>query len=306
MKNDYKLLFIKSGKFFVTLLLVDLIFGFAARQVYFSQKTGKQARITHTIANASSEIFIFGSSHANRHYIPKIFEEELELTTHNAGVQGQGIIFHNALQKIVLKRIKPKLIILNIDYNWLYEREDAYERLSDFNPYYWQHREIIKPVISIKSKFSDVKLLLKAYQNNSTIVHAIRYFFSPQKDYNGYLPLSGSMENPKKIITHLHQQEQLLDKNFINAFSSFIQSAKRNDIDLLLVLSPLANNENITNTNSMKKMKEIATEEKIPLINLNGSSHFKKKYYLFNDASHLNDKGATLFSKIITDYIKKE
>lgn len=306
MKSNFISLFFKVLKFGIILFLVDFIFGFIAKEIYFNQKTGKQARITYSINNADSQILIFGSSHANRHYIPEVFEKELNKTCYNAGVQGQGIIFHNVLQKIILNRTKPELIILNIDYNWLYENNSAYERLSDLYPYYWNNRDIIKPSLSINSKLMDYKLLFKAYQFNSTLIHAIRYFVSPQKDFNGYLPLSGEMQKPDNINGNTvkpKNQESSLDSNFILAFRSFIHSAKENNIRLQIILSPNLENRDLSKDKSMIALKSIIQTEKITLINLFEDAEFRSQYHLFNDKSHLNDDGAIIFSKKISKLI---
>jgi hypothetical protein len=110
VKSEFKVLFSKSLRFFIVFLLIDLSLGFIAKEIFFSQKTGKYSRLTHSIQRDSSEVIIMGSSHANRHYIPSILEKELNMTCYNSGVQGQGLIFHTALQKMIFKRHKPKYI----------------------------------------------------------------------------------------------------------------------------------------------------------------------------------------------------
>ena len=77
-KIELKYLLLKSLKFIIILVIIDFAFGFFAKQIYFNQKTGKQYRITNSIKKTeNSKVFIFGSSHAFRHYIPNIFEKEL-------------------------------------------------------------------------------------------------------------------------------------------------------------------------------------------------------------------------------------
>jgi len=307
MNSKFKIIASKLVKFIVILALVDFSVGYFAKRIYFDQKTGKQARITYSINKASSDIMIFGSSHANRHYVPEIFENQLNKSSYNAGVQGQGIIFHTALLKMILKRNKPELIILNIDYNWLYKNKSNYDRLSDLHPYYWDNRNIIKPVISQNSKFSDLKLLFKSYQMNSTLVHALRYSISPQKDYNGYLPLNGELGNTDKLNldkVKISSQNQEIDVNFKNAFENFIITAKNNNINLVIAISPFLENRDLNKEKSYVQMKAIANKEKIPVFNLFNDSLFQSRPQLFNDRSHLNHKGATEFSKHVSELIK--
>jgi len=310
-KTKFKYLLIKSLKFTITLLIVDFTLGFFAKQIYFNQKTGKHARITYSIKKTpSSKILIFGSSHANRHYIPSVFEKELGLSCYNAGVQGQKIIFHSTLQKIILKRAKPELIILNIDEDWLYKSDEAYDRLSDLFPYYWEYREIIKPSLSIQSKLIDFKLFFKSYQENSTIIHAIKYFLFPQKDFKGYRPLFGKLKRPNIIsnnnnVVTTSNQTKTFDTNFITALNSFITNAKKYNIKLIFVKSPNLIKKDFSKNASLNKIKEIANRKDIPFFDYSNSEHFIFKYSLYYDGSHLNDDGAHLFSELLVELIKK-
>ena len=305
--NDYKLFFQKAIKFIVILLIFDFIVGTIAKRIYFNQKTGKQARITYSIYKASDEILIFGSSHAARHYIPKIFEKALNQTCYNVGIQGQKILFHSVLEKIILKRTKPKLIILNVDNNWLYKSNEAYDRLHDLYPYYWEFRDIMKPTFELRSKLIDIQLFFKSYQFNSTIIHAVKYFFFPQKDFKGYVPLHGEVKNTKALSLYNDENEDTsskeIDDNFVMAFKSFIHIAKANNINLLLITTPDLYPTNILNNKSLILMKKIAKEENITFWDFNNNEEFIYKFNLFHDPSHLNDKGAHLFSSIIANLI---
>lgn len=309
-KQDYKLVAIKLVKFLVIFVIMDFTLGSLVKQIFFSQKSGKYARLTHAIEEAEADIMIFGSSHANRHYVPSVFERELGQSAYNCGVLGQGLIFNYALEKIVLKRTKPKLIILNIDKNWVYKSEKFYDGLRDLYPYYWDHREILKPIFKLESRLIDFQLLSKAYQTNSTIIHAIKYYFSPQYADQGYVPSKKKMKPP----TH-HEGEnpnvrkrtgsEEFDPNFIAALKSFINTARDENIELVFVISPNVHETDFSTHKSFNKIKEIVKEESVTFFDFSNDRRFLNAYSLFNDRSHLNDEGAHLFSKILTENIKK-
>ncbi len=208
-----------------------------------------------------------------------------------------------------MERAKPKLIILNIDAGWLFKSEETYERLSDLYPYYWDYRSILKPILSLKSSFVDFKLFFKSYQTNSTIIHAIKYYFFPQIDFSGYRPLFGEMEHPnnfgdsKEILPAIKQKE--IDENFILAFNSFITDASDNNIRLIFVMSPISSGADFTKNKSMIQMRRIAEERNIPFIDFSNDEHFLYKYNLFYDASHLNNEGAHLFTKLLIELVEK-
>ena len=312
-KSEY-IVFLKKGiKFILLFIVLDLTLGSLAKEIFFSQETGKYARLTYSIEKDNSEILIMGSSHANRHFVPKIIEREFKKTCYNAGVQGQNILFQLALQEIILKRHKPNTIIMNIDKKWMYKSDGSYGMLADLYPYYWKYRSELHPILSLKSKYLDFKLLFKSYQTNSTLVHVVKYFILPQKDFNGYIPFNGRMKNikPNKnksdISKNTKEDDLYIDKNFVNAFKEFIGNAKNNDINLILVISPtLKIDSNIRNNQSTNIMYTIASKNNIPIIDYSNNIKFTNKYNLFNDPGHLNNKGAKKITKMLCDKIKEK
>ena len=63
------------------------------------------------LENTNAQVLIFGSSHAHRHYVPEVFEKTLKKTTYNAGAEGQQLLYHLAMQQMIVKRVKPEVII---------------------------------------------------------------------------------------------------------------------------------------------------------------------------------------------------
>jgi|GEM_PF-569396 len=310
-KDEFKILFKRSLQFLLIFILIDLSLGFIAKEIFFSQKTGKYARITHSIKTDSSEVFIMGSSRANRHYIPEILEKELNMTCYNAGAQGQFLIFQTALQKMILKRHRPEYIILNIDHDWMYEKPKAYERLADMHPYYWDFRTELEPILSLSSEFNTYKLLLNSYQTNSTLVHAVKYFFIPQDDFKGYRPLYEKMKKPqpKKVkpvgFTMTQEDVQPIDTAFVNLFEEFLTDSKVNDVNLILVLSPFPERRiGLKENRSLNLMKSIASREGIPFIDFSDDKTFIDQYHLFYDPIHLNNDGAVIFTSLLADSLK--
>jgi hypothetical protein len=308
-KQEYKLIVLKLLKFLIIVLVVDITLGTVSQQIYFSQKTGKYARITYSIKEATAEILILGSSRAAMHYVPDVIEKKLNRTAYNCGVLGQKLIFQNALQKIILKRTKPKLIILNIDKNWLFKSEEAHELMSDLHPYYWEHQEVLKPILNLESKLIDFKLLFKSYQTNSTLIHAIKYYLSPQMEIKGYVPSYAKMEksnsygNNEAIVPEIVEEE--IDTSFISAFKSFINTAKDENIELLLVMSPIVYKLDLSNYQSLDIMKAIAEEKQVPFLDFTNDKRFLYEHDLFRDRTHLNDDGARLFSKLLAEFINE-
>tara|TARA_R110002012_G_scaffold283304_2_gene473596 strand:+ start:45543 stop:46484 length:942 start_codon:yes stop_codon:yes gene_type:complete len=306
LPTETKLFFIKATKFILIIIVVDFILGLFANHIFQSQKTGQYARINHIAQDTSAKVIITGSSHAIKHYVPEVLDSVLGIETYNAGANGQKLIYAYAIQKIILKKRAPELIVLNIDEDWLYTSDIAYKRFSVLYPFYKEHKDVLKPILDQESKFSNYKLLLNSYRNNSTIVHIIKYFLIPQKDYKGYMPLYSTMDksiNSSELQLRGEYTSEEIDPNFVLVLENLISSAKDNNVRLLFVISPKFSKANLTKNASYQKILEIVNEQKITLYDFQNDSIFTGEHELFYDATHLNDKGARLFSRRLAEKI---
>lgn len=300
LHKDRLLFFLKTIKFIVALLVVDLICGYFANQIFNSQETGKYSRIQQVVEKNKVDVIVLGSSHAIRHYIPQVIDSILNKKSYNAGAEGQQLIYHYALQQMILKNKSPELIVMNIDEDWLYTSDIARRRLSDLYPFYYDYRDVLSPIITEKSKAMGYELLLNSYRNNSTIVHILRYYVAPQKDYSGYRPLFGKMsvpENLSKIDLKGEYSSDEIDMSFVFLLEQFIDSAKNKNVDLVFTISPKPIPLDLQHNKSFQKIKDIAKKKDVPLYDYHKSPFFIGKYELFHDASHLNNKGAKLFTE---------
>ncbi|TGV03933.1 hypothetical protein [Flavivirga rizhaonensis] len=307
INTQLKYTFAKVLKFIVIIFIIDFGLGFIAKELFLSQETGKFARSTYAITKAKENILIFGSSHAHRHYVPEVIEKKTGKTCYNAGADGQQLVYHSALQGMIFKRTLPELIILNIDENFLFKSEKAFDRLDDLNPYYDDYSNELDPVFNLKSKYADPKLFFKAYQNNSTLIQAVRYYLAPQETPQGYRPLFEKMTFDK-LTSHredIQEKEytEEIDSVFVKTLENFINEAKTNNVKLVFVTSPNLIPRNVSKNKSLTEIKAIAKSKNIPFYNYLNSKDFANKLDLFYDPSHLNDNGARLFTGLLIDSI---
>ena len=177
----------------------------------------------------------------------------------------------------------------------------------------------MSPILSLNSNFLDFKLLFNSYQVNSTLVYVLQHFLDPKKDFNGYAPLYGKMNNnyqkkksnqsPKtkkdepKLQTNATKN---LDTNFINALKEFIINAREKNIHLIFVISPTPYlNKKYMNDRSTKTMMLIANKFNLPFFDFYNDENFIKQFHLFKGPLHLNNEGAMLFSRLLAEKIKK-
>ncbi|NCD00130.1 MAG: hypothetical protein EOL95_10575 [Bacteroidia bacterium] len=292
----------------IVFIALDLSLGTMAKKLFFIQETGKYARITHSIEDADAEVIIMGNSHANRHYNPEILKDSLDITCYNCGVQGQGIIFQEAMLSLIYNNYSPKIILLNIEEKWFYASQSSYDRLADLNPYYLKYRATLKPIFSRDSSFREFPLYLKSYQMNSTLIHTLRYIIAPQPDIYGYVPLYGKLKAPEnfrnKKATRINQNiQQKIDMNCYKALDSFCKTAALHDTKVIFIISPGIYLQNQFET--LPLYNQLAIKHNIPVWNFSSNREFLYHYDLFNDNHHLNNDGAELFTSLLVQKIKE-
>ena len=295
---------IKLIAFLILILSLDYLIGNTLRYFYFKQESGAEQRATYVMEEAKEELLIFGSSRALHHYQPEILGDKLGLTTYNAGRNGNPILYHLAILKSILKRYKPKQIILDININELQEIADSYDVLATLLPYYKNHPEV-RPMVKLRSNFEEIKLCSQIYPYNSLIftIAAGNAEFNKlrREEINGYMPLNNKWK--KGLETEKKQINYILDTVKVDALKTFIKECRLNNIGLTLVFSPYFKKFEETN-NSISLAKQIAIENKVSFFDFTNDKRFISRPELFADYTHLNDEGARYFTNIFVDFFK--
>ncbi|OFX69544.1 MAG: hypothetical protein A2X12_01375 [Bacteroidetes bacterium GWE2_29_8] len=302
---EYRRFFIQLVKFIIILIVFDIVIGLSMRHLFFSQTSGKYYRISYPLEKTTDSLIIFGSSRANRHYSPSILTKETGVSCYNAGMQGKNIVFTDAIQKVILTRHKPKMIILDINPHELLENPVQYDKLGDLIPYYFKYEELLRPYINKKSKYENIKLLSITYQYNSTILHILKYKFLPQKDDNGYLPVKGTniKIGKEELKESKNQSVKNIDNYFAESLESFIKRSKDLKIPIILVVSPMYKSNLKNDDKSFNLIKKIANKYNVQILNYLNSPEFDNPE-LFFDALHLNNVGSKKFSEKFAQDLK--
>jgi hypothetical protein len=303
--NSYYYFIAKLIALITIIFILDFFIGNILHYFYFRQESGLQYRTTYSIEKTNADLLIFGSSRANHHYEPNIFESNLNLTYYNVGRDGNFIFYHYAVLKGALKRYKPKVIILDIIRREFQKDQDSYDRLSILLPYYQTHSEI-QPIIELKSNFEKFKLISNIYPFNSslfTILTGNLEFNKKRKsDIKGYVPLSKTLDRPIQIDNS--PTKYMIDSLKVKFFESFIKDCIQSNVKLYIVCSPYYIKFSHSDY-TINQAKEIAKNNNIPFFDYSNDSVFINNPQLFTDFEHLNDNGAKIFSKMLIDKIHK-
>jgi hypothetical protein len=295
-----KILFLFSIIFFL-----DYFIGNILSYFYYKQESGLQYRTTYSIEKTKAEVLVFGSSRANHHYHPDVFEKKLNLSYYNVGRDGNFIFYHYAVLKSVLNRYSPKIVVLDFVRGEFNQSQDSYDRLASLLPYYRKHKEI-RPIIELKSPFEKVKLISKTYPYNSLLLTLLIGNLDANKsrkqDFNGYVPLYRTCNNNVNNVISMNIEKEL-DSTKIKIYESFIQDCIKSKVKLYIVCSPYLVKTNKADPSIMLG-KEIAKKYDVLFFDYSSDTTFTNNNDLFADIEHLNDNGARVFSEIVTTKIK--
>lgn len=282
--------------------VLDFTVGRTLRYFYFKESFSEGFRTTYSMERTKADILVFGSSRANHHYIPEVFEDSLKMSCYNTGTDGNGIFVELGILKSVLKRYTPKVIILDCSDSFDKD-EEAYEKISYLLPYYRTHKEIRK-IVEFRRPFERIKLISEVYPFNSLLLPILGVNLGIGKGriaYNtGYIPLYKEMKAGRDSVKASKLYE--VDQNKLEAFREFIQASKKSGAKVFVVYSPVFHqfkeNQDVNICNS------ICSKENITFWDFSGEGLFLNNGHLFQDERHLNHRGASALSRLIVNKIK--
>ncbi|MFH1119619.1 MAG: hypothetical protein V1775_07325 [Bacteroidota bacterium] len=284
-----------------TVFVLDFVIGRTLRYYYFLEESGIHYRTAYSINTTTAEFLILGSSRATHHYVPDVFEECTGMSFYNTGRQGTGIFHQLAVLTAILKRYKPKVIIL--DYAGDFRLGDnTYARLSSLLPYYREHEEL-RWIVHLKSPWEKIKLLSEIYPFSSQVQQIIlgnlEFNKIKEKDDRGYVPLNARWQADIDSVDNL--PEFGLDTLKIKAFRQLIRMAKGAGARVFIVRSPVFCKT--TWNDDVEICIEQSKAEGVPFWDFSQDTLFLNHKHLFKDPGHLNHEGALIFSRIISDSI---
>ena len=289
----------------VFIFALDFSIGLVLRHFYFAQKMGTAHHITQCIEKTKADILIFGTSRAQHSYNPEIFEKSLGKSCYNVGQAGLNIFFTLAIQRCVLKRYTPEIMILEVfPIDLLAESKEEYNRLSYLLPYYSKHDEL-RDIINLRSPYEKFKMLSGIYPYNSLLLPLIynNVFEMNYKYQKGYIPLEQTMNAAQK--EKMNYKEIKIDQNQLSAFESFITNARNAGCQLYVAISPLYTEANAAYATGLQTTLAVLAKHKIKLWDYSADPRFNDVQF-FKDPIHINDKGAQTYSAIVADRIKTE
>ena len=297
--NTLKSFFLKLFIFITIVFIADKLLGTILRKFYLKQQAGYDYLTTYAIDKTTADLLIFGSSRAVNIFNTELFEKQMGLSCFNAGRYGEPIFYHYAVLTSILKRYKPKMILLSFDAGNFSKNQEAYDRMAALLPYYSDHPEI-RDIVALKGTFEKTKLISSIYPYNSLLLSIISGNKENSKikyaNLNGYIPIKKTFTGELDTIDYT--KETALDSKKISTYKAFIQDCKNANIPLYIICPPYLLNSIGTDA-SIIEAKKIAAESHIDFFDYSRDEYLTSKPQLFADFRHLNESGVEIFCNIL-------
>jgi hypothetical protein len=305
-KQPYFFFILNVVLFFAAVFVLDRVCGKLLRHYYFKQSSGVLYRTTYAMEKTTAPLLVLGSSRANHHYVPEVFEKNLGMEYYNGGRDGSHIFYHYAVLKSALKRYTPKVVIFDFTLSDLQVKEDSYDRLSSLLPYYATHEEI-RPIVALKSSMEKLKLCSDVYPFNSSLFTIIKGNKPAQAaaelKAKGFLPLYKTWTQPIAPPPPTDNIDDL-DTVKVKYFEMFVRDCKAAGVKLYVVFSPIYVKYPRTPA-AIETAKKIAEAEQVEFYDFSTDTTFTANPSLFSDRSHLNTKGAEVYSEKFAALIRQ-
>ncbi|NDP27370.1 MAG: hypothetical protein GZ087_08105 [Flavobacterium sp.] len=276
------------AKILLIILVVLVVLDWGYTTIYLhSYNRGKIENVFNSKAR-NYDVIILGSSRANNHFVPELFEKK-GLKTFNYGMSGAHLFEESLMLKLMAERnYKIKTVILEADLG-LCNEQQAEGISAKFLPYI-HHSEIIKKHFSKQENFNKLYYIPFYRYIDFDAIIGLREIYNvtigkptPLLDRLGYYPLGHRPGNMKNDIRAL--------KPIRNKYYEEIKRiCKQNHYNLITVMTPMCTN--VKGLDYFEKANKIYPE----IYNLEDVVQGDQ---YFSSCGHMNDAGARLFTTVV-------
>lgn len=279
------------SKILLTILLLLVVFDWLYTTVYLhSSHRGKVENVFNSKAR-NYDVVILGSSRANNHFVPELFEKK-GLKTFNYGMSGAHLFEASLMLKLMAERnYTIKTVILEADLGLCNEKES--EMIAGkFLPYI-HHSKIIKNHFSGQENFNALYYIpfYRYIDFDALIGFREMYQTATNKptiilDNQGYHPLKskkqGNMKNDIRVLKPIRNKY----------YEEIKQICKQNNYNLITVMTPMCSN--VKGLDYFEKANKIYPE-------IHNLENVVQGDQYFSSCGHMNDAGARKFTEVVIE-----
>jgi len=278
------------GLLFLLLCLLDI--GFT--QVYLNDNKHNKTNFVYNSERKEYDIIFLGSSRANNHFIPSVFEEK-GFKTYNYGMSGSHL-YETALlfELMVERKYKIKTVIIQIDLNICADNPSP-KYLAQFLPFIHDSKTVANYLKSQPDFYLWFYIPFYRYMEYGTAIGFGETWDTWTEKPNvllqngGYYPLKSRGKNMKNSLNGLKPIRNV-------SYEKIKALCKKNKIQLIALTTPIC--ENTLNRAYFEQVTKLYPE----IIRFDTVVNDDK---YFSTCGHLNVEGATILSKkVLKDIFK--
>lgn len=263
-----------------------------------------------------NNIIFIGGSRVVTHINPRIIDSITGLKCQNISIQDIGIVEYNMLlSKYLQVHQKPDAVFMNLDVNMFFTSGPLFN-INDFIPYLADtliYKKLSPYKLAYRSKPVQYFYFLEKVFATTDYAKSKLFDFKNQLLLNIDTAIVYSNFEPRVADWSVGADLELntptnatWQKEGFDLLQQVIDRCKKESVQLVFIYSPfyykgktyIANFDEIFN-----HIKKIADENKIPFWNYSTIDFCKSKEYFYN-YSHMNYKGAKVFSNLLALDIK--
>mgnify|MGYP002517982146 FL=1 len=261
-------------------------------------------KTSYTVEKVTADVVVVGSSKASHHYIPEMLTRHLGMTAYNCGRDGCFFLYQNCIVNMLLDRYKPKMILWDIQPGSFTDRNTAeeYQNFRYLTPYY-HSSHWAKSYIDSESKKMPLRMMSEMYGYNSKLPSFIVPFVLHRSSVmKGYIPLESTGYNYPVMKCEKPNATGEVSNEYLKLLDETLKRCHKEGVDIRLFISPVYSVKNTLTQKAERKISRIAAGNHVHCSDFCSSPVFMRDSTLFKDASHLNDKGA----RVYTEQVLKE
>ena len=279
---------ITAALFFV----FDRSLGLVLSQLYRQSNATDAYKISYSCESTTDSILFMGSSRCLHHFVPDVFEKELNTSCYNTADWGiKNIYFHYGMLSNILERYTPKTIVFEIHpCDWLQTQFSDIERAGSLAPYCGMSKGC-DDMLKLAGTYWPYQLsVVYRYTGNFPDLMAGRWG-SMDRSLKGWKPLDGQLDTTGVVAEEYpfapdQQKQEILEQ--------FISTCKEKGIRLILTVSPMY----VCSKNKpFDFVQKLSTKHHLPYIYHYDDPDYVGHSEYFYDFGHLNRQGALKYSE---------
>lgn len=286
------------------LVMVDVLGGWLLRSIHPHSTANPVAKV----AMKGTRTLILGSSTAKYAFDPAVLWPD----TYNASRNGLGLFSVAAFMRNLPAGTKVQRVIIGVDpadfvNGYQHKNIRQLKRLSDLAV----HDRILREQLALTNPYTELKFYSGLYPFRKRSWSLLREWWKPDLSGNGYTALTGTLASvqrwqPAAAMPKVPKPEALA------AFDQIVVAARRHNIQLVLVVTPIAGDQRRQIDPQYAKVMQAVRSKvagggicDLSVIEAPEIGRLAMDGTLFRDGSHFNGDGARRYSRIVKKLVDR-